>query len=190
MNDTSGATESHRRRRRRMRLRLDQLARGCWIRQSFGWEAGDLKGDRSGGCAWEGPRAWRWPSTPTPASPSRSPASPQKNGGSPRPSDKGSAALRIAVHPRIAPQVPRIPHRSSTNPDDEGPDESPDQGSFFQRAAIFLASSPGTQMTTTFAPAGPVLWRIVSGGRTYPAMPAVKIWLFPFTTCSSSPEST
>jgi hypothetical protein len=37
-------------------------------------------------------------------------------------------------------------------------------------------------MTTTFAPAGPVLWRIVSGGRTYPAMPGVNIRLYPFTT--------
>ncbi len=39
-------------------------------------------------------------------------------------------------------------------------------GSFVQRAAIFLPSSPGTQMTTTFAPAGPVLWRTLSGGLT------------------------
>ena len=41
-----------------------------------------------------------------------------------------------------------------------------DQGSLVQRAAIFFPSSPGTQITTAFAPAGPVLWRTVSGGLT------------------------
>lgn len=40
------------------------------------------------------------------------------------------------------------------------------QGSFVHRAAIFFASSPGTHITMTFAPAAPVLCRILSGGRT------------------------
>ena len=39
-------------------------------------------------------------------------------------------------------------------------------GSFVQREAILFASAPGTHMTRTFAPAGPVLWRILSGGFT------------------------
>lgn len=40
------------------------------------------------------------------------------------------------------------------------------QGSFVQRETILPASAPGTHITTTFAPAGPVLWRILSGGFT------------------------
>jgi hypothetical protein len=39
-------------------------------------------------------------------------------------------------------------------------------GSRVQREAIRFASSPGTQMTTTFAPPGPVLCRTLSGGLT------------------------
>src|SRR5689334_16483505 len=65
-----------------------------------------------------------------------------------------------------------------------------DYGSFFHRAAIFLPSSPGTQMTTTFAPAGPVLCRTLSGGLTYPLIPGLSSWLLPLTTCSYSPETT
>src|SRR5580765_3503564 len=63
-------------------------------------------------------------------------------------------------------------------------------GSSFQRDAIFLPSSPGTHTTTTLAPAGPVLWRTESGGFTKPDMPGLRTSLLPFTTCSSSPETT
>ena len=63
-------------------------------------------------------------------------------------------------------------------------------GSRVQRATIRLASAPGTQIATTFAPAAPVLWRTLSGGFTYPAIPGFRISLLPLTTCSSSPDTT
>src|SRR5947208_2677048 len=61
-------------------------------------------------------------------------------------------------------------------------------GSRVHRATIRLASAPGTQIATTFAPAAPVLWRTLSGGFTYPAIPGFRISLLPLTTCSSSPD--
>jgi hypothetical protein len=57
----------------------------------------------------------------------------------------------------------RCEHRDATNLTIPTPLH---HGSFVQRETILFASAPGTHMTTTFAPAGPVLWRILSGGFT------------------------
>jgi len=62
-------------------------------------------------------------------------------------------------------------------------------GSRVQRDATRRPSSPGTHTTTALAPAGPVLWRTLSGGLTNPDMPGVSFWLTPLTTGSSSPDT-